>query len=164
MAAPLLLVLGALLFLLVVGGTVLLVVLLVSRRPDGSLSSEVAAARRHSVLGSVLSGLVLAASLAALVVTAASVDLPGPSRVIAVVPLAGAATALLVLLVGELTWPRPRGATRTTLLHDRSARSLLQGAWPRTAAASVVLLAGVLLAGCLLATDGRAYRHAPVDP
>jgi hypothetical protein len=86
------------------------------------------------------------------------------ARVLAVAPLVGVLAALCALLVGELTWPRPTGTSRTALLQDRSLRTLLQGAWVRAAAATTVLTAAALVVGGLVADgSGQAIRHQRVD-
>jgi hypothetical protein len=143
------------LLLLLIAAVVVAVLLAVSARPGTTLTSKVASARRHAVVTSLVASALMAASLLALawlVITDALSGLDG-ARVVAVAPLVATATALVVLLAGELTWPRPHGATRTALLHDRSVRSLLHGGWSKAALAAVVALTVVLVATGLLA-DG----------
>jgi hypothetical protein len=119
----------------------ILVGLAVSARPDHTLSRELVSARRHGVTTSVVAVLLQLLGFALVVVGL------GNATVTGVLPLTGSALALLALLVGELTWPRPRGTTRTAVIRERSVRSLLRGGWARTAAASATLLAVTLLVG-----------------
>ncbi len=119
----------------------ILVGLAVSARPDHTLSRELVAARRHGVSTSVVAVLLQALGLALTVVGL------GDAPLTAVLPLAGSALALLALLVGELTWPRPRGTTRTAVIRDRSMSSLLPGGWTRAAGGAATLLVIALVTG-----------------
>jgi hypothetical protein len=119
----------------------ILVGLAVSARPDHTLSRELVLARRHGVTTSVVAALLQGVGLALVLVGL------GDARLSGVLPLAGSALALLALLVGELTWPRPRGTTRTAVIRDRSVRSLLRGGWTRAAGAAATLLVATLLVG-----------------
>ena len=146
------------------------VVLVTTARSEATLTSEVAAARRHAVTTSavaallmlgtpVLLGLFLGATA---VVGLGALPLMTSARALAVTPLLGALAGLCALLVGELTWPRPTGSSRTALLQDRSLRTLLEGAWVRTAAVTTVLTAAALVtAGVLADGSGQAIRHTP---
>jgi hypothetical protein len=118
-----------------------LVVLALSARPDHTLSRGLVSARRHGVTTSVVAVLLQVLGLGLTVVGL------GDATLTAVLPLAGSALALLALLVGELTWPRPRGTTRTAVIHDRSLGSLLRGGWARTAGGAATLLVLTLLVG-----------------
>ncbi|MEO5711097.1 MAG: hypothetical protein ABIQ59_14915 [Nocardioidaceae bacterium] len=142
--------------MVVVGAVVLFVVL--SARPSATLTSEVATARRHAVTTSVLSVLVTVISLAPVGIALAAA-VPDGHAGVAALPLAASGVALVVLLVGELTWPRPQGASRVAVLRDRSAIALLHGGWPRVAAASTGLLLVTLAVAGAVAHDGRAVRH-----
>ena len=153
---------GLLLFVLLpVGvGAAVLTLLLRGSIPDDSITSEVAAARRHAVLTSVLAGAMATLGTVVVLVTAMVADLGLTPTTVACAPLVGAAAALLALLTGELTWPRQRGATRTALLHDRTAASVLRGRWPAAAVASLlVTMAGLLVGGAVAAPDGRSISH-----
>jgi hypothetical protein len=146
------------LLLLLVAGLVVLVALAASARPDHTLTRELASARRHGVTTSAVAVVVLLLTLA-LTPTGVTVAGLDGARLAAVLPLTGSAAALLVLLVGEVTWPRPRGTTRTALVHDRSMALLLQGGWARVAGVAVSLLVLTAVAGGLLAhEDGRSLR------
>ena len=139
-----------------------LVLVVVSRRPSATLTTEVATARRHAVTTSALSVVVALVSLAPVGAVLAGA-LPDVHVGVACIPLAVTAVALVVLLVGELTWPRPSGSSRVALLHDRSVRGLLRGAWPVSAAVASGLLAVTLLVTGSVAYDGRAVRHVRPD-
>lgn len=137
-------------------GLVVIVVVAASARPDHTLTRELVSARRHGVATSAVAILVM---LVALATTPAGITVAGldGARLAAVTPLAGAVAALLVLLLGELTWPRPRGVTRTALMHDRRVADLVRGRWAATAAASGALLVLTTVGGGLLADpDGRS--------
>jgi hypothetical protein len=160
----------AVLAALLLGGA-LLVVLVTSSRPDALMSSELAAARRHAVTTSGVSLTLLLASPVVLVLGLAATRLVGAAYwvaptfpLVACAPLLGALLALLVLALGEVTWPRPTGTSRTALLHDRSARALLTGGWPRCGGVTV-LVATVLLVGAGLLGDasGGSVTHVRAD-
>lgn len=129
-------------------------------RPPRHLPAEVEAARRH---GLVTSGIALAVFLTApaLLLLASWVLFGSVGPSIRVAPLASSAAALLALLVGELTWPRPRGATRSALLADRSVGSLVRGRWARATGTSAGLLALTVLAGSLLSDGGDSLGGGP---
>jgi len=131
------------LLLVVPLGLVVVVLVAASARPDHTLSRELVSARRHGVTTSVVAVLLQGLALA-LTPFSPGID---DARVAAVLPLTGSAMALVALLVGELTWPRPRGATRTALIHDRSVAMLLRGRWATTALVAGGLLLGTLLVG-----------------
>ncbi len=152
------------LLLLLAVGAVVLVVLAATRRPDAQLTSEVAAARRHGLVTSVLA--------IAFVLLAPAVMWPGLSQVVpggfllGVLPLLGAIGAQAVLLVGERTWPRPRGTTRSAMVHPRSVGMFLRGGWAVLTAGAVAALAVVIATGRYLGRhdDGHSLHtvdHAP---
>lgn len=130
-------------------------------RPDSTLSSEVASARRHAVLTSALAAVAMAGAVLLVVVSALVADVGIAPRVLACLPLAATGIALVVLLLGELTWPRPHGATRTAVLHDRSAATVLPGRWVAAAALVTVVTAALLVVGGLLGSaDGRSVSRS----
>jgi hypothetical protein len=149
------------LLLLLAVGTVVLVALAATRRPDVSLTSEVAAARRHGLVTSVLA--------IAFVVLAPAVLWPVLSQLVpdgfllGTLPLIGAIGAQSVLLVGELTWPRPRGAVRTALVGPRSPGLFLRGGWATLTASSVVALAAVIATGGYLGRNDDGHSLHTVD-
>ncbi len=149
------------LLLLLVAGSVTAVALALSARPDGTLPSEVAAARRHAVVSSALAGAVALVVCVLLPLTLVMLRLGVPARLVACLPLVAAGSALVVLLVGELTWPRQRGATRTARLQDRSFVSVLGGRWPRWAAVVVLgQIAATVALGVLADPSGRSLTRA----
>lgn len=135
----------------------ILVALAVSARPDHSLSRELVSARRHGVTTSVVAVLLQVLGFGLTFVGV------GESPLTAVLPLAGSALALLALLVGELTWPRPRGTTRTAVIHDRSMASLLRGGWARTTTGEAALLLVTLGIGGWLGNSGSSDASIAVS-
>jgi hypothetical protein len=152
-------------------GMALVVVLMTSSRPEALMSSELAAARRHAVTTSGLSlTLLLAAPVVLVVGMAATTAVGGLSSVVptistvACAPLLGALLALLALLLGEATWPRPTGTSRTALLHDRSVRALLGRGWPSWGGVTVLVTAALLVgAGLLGDASGGSVTHVRAD-
>lgn len=150
----------------------LLVVLLVAvaaasgtgfvRRSPPSRETTVAAARRHASVSSVAAvALGVTAALGTGVVATLPGTLQGASRngVAALsVPLAFGIAYTAVLLLGELTWPRPEGdLRRARLVHrglfDAAPRSLVALTTGALVGGGVVVLLGALLA----APDGRSF-------
>ncbi len=150
-----------LLGLLLVAATVVALVV-VSARPSATLTTEVATARRHAITTSALSVLVTVVAVVPVGVALAA-GVPDVHAGVACLPLAAAGVAVLVLLVGELTWPRPGGASRVALLRDRTTRALLRGAWPTAALTSVGLLVLTLVVTGSVAHDGHTVRHVRPD-
>lgn len=124
-----------------------------ARRATPSRETAVAAARRHAGLtaaaalaGAVLAGLGTAVSGLGL--------FTGPGdlgRSLLLAPLAAATTHSLVLLVGELTWPRPRGDVRRAQLARRGPLDAAPRRLLRLAAATATALVVVLVVGTLTA-------------
>ncbi len=161
MAASLLLLVPAVLFASV--GVVVLVVLALTARPDHTLTSEVASARRHGLATSVLAQIafVLAIALLLWLATRPSDGSVRPTPVwLGALPLIGAVVALLVLVVGELTWPRPRGLQRQVNLNPRTLADLVPRAWGRTLATLLTLTLAVIAFGWWAAdVDGHSLRR-----
>lgn len=145
---------------LTVVGVVVLAVLAATARPSARLAAEVAAARRHANLTSlVATAAFLALGFLALGGLAADADVDG-SRLTATAPLICAAVALVVLLVGELTWPRPTGVRRTALLNARTPLVLTRSRWACGLAAGSAALAALLGATGLAADEtGRSLTR-----
>lgn len=142
MAASLLLLGPAVLFATV--GLVVLVVLALTARPDHALASEVASARRHGLVTSVLAATAFVATIA-LLIAFASRPSDGYVRLWqGALPLTGAVVALLVLALGELTWPRPRGLQRQVNLNPRTLDDLVPQIWTRILVGLVVLTLAVI--------------------
>lgn len=145
------------LLLLVPVALAVLAAVAATARPGHTLSTELAAARRHGVVTSVIA---VVLQIVGLLLTPVFASEP---RVAAGMPLAGSAAALLTLLVGEMTWPRPRGVMRTALVRERTARSLLRGNWFTAAAASVSLLTVAIAIGGLLGRSGSGHSIGTVE-
>jgi hypothetical protein len=155
MAGPALLLLPLLLALPI--ALVVLVALAATARPGRTLSAELATARRHGVVTSIVAVIL---QVAGLLLTPAFIETPALA---AGFPLAGSAAALLALLIGELTWPRPTGTVRTALVRERSTSSLLQGRWFAVAVLSVAALAATLVVGGQLGRSGSGDSIATVE-
>jgi hypothetical protein len=158
------------LLLVVPVGLAVIVGLALSARPDHTLSRELVSARRHGVTTSAVAvllqglGLVLALGSPSLGLTVVGLD---EARLTAVMPLFGSVLALVALLVGELTWPRPRGTTRTAVIRDRSIGSLLRGGWASTTGVATALLVLTLLVGGWLggsSSSDEAIATVDVQP
>lgn len=163
MAAGLLVVVLPLFVLLLGGGIVVLVVLAATHRPDATLTHEVASARRHGLVVSVIATVVLLVGSVVLGVGLAR-TLQATAALAAAAPLLAGSAALVVLLVGELTWPRPRGETRTAVLSGRRVRDLAAGGWATAAALACAALAVLVVAAGVLADgSGRAIAHQDGD-
>jgi hypothetical protein len=130
-----------------------------ARRTPPSREAAVAAARRHAA-GT--AGLALVAAAAVGLATAISgIDVfPGEAslgRTLVLAPVAAGIAHTLVLLIGELTWPRPQGDVRRARL---ARRGLLDAAprWlVRLAAGTLAGLVLVLVVGAVTA-DGSGRR------
>ena len=147
MASLLLLALPAVIFL--VCGLVVLVVLAATARPDDTLPSEVASARRHGLVTAVLAEIAFVVTIALLIALESRPSdgiRPTPTW-LGAVPLIGSMVALVVLALGELTWPRPTGAARVVNLNPRSLPDLVPRSW-------ATALAGLGLAAVAVAVTG----------
>lgn len=160
MSGPLLL--AAPLLLLLVGGAGVGGFLLARRVPAGRLPLPVAAARRR---GTALALAALAVAGALLLVgTSLPQDSLRRTQLVAVTPLAAAAAHAVVLLLGELTWPRPRQRVRSARLAVRSVRADAPRGLLLACAASVAVALLACLAGTLLADGtGRSITWAAAD-
>lgn len=137
------------------GAVVVACVLLARHVPSTELSLPVVRARRR---GSIVAGsaLALAAGVTLFGLTLAPSDLRR-TQLIAVSPLAAAALHAGVLLVGELTWPRPALRLRSARLAVRTVRQDAPRGMVLLLSAACVLTWSVCVAGTLLSDDsGRA--------
>jgi hypothetical protein len=132
------------------------------RRTPPSRETAVAAARRHAALTGATA--VVAAVAAGLAAAISGIDLfPGEAslgRTLMLAPVAAGIAHTAVLLLGELTWPRPQGDVRRARL---ARRGLLDAAprWlVRVGAGAVAGLVVVLVAGAL--TADRSGRRLTV--
>lgn len=145
------------LLLLVPVALAILVAVSATARPGHTLSHELATARRHGVVTAVVAVLLQIVGLLLAPVFARDPQLA------AVLPLVGSAAALMALLVGELTWPRPQGMVRTALVRERTTSSLLRGSWPTAAAIAVgTFVVSVVVAG-QLGRSGSGRSIGTVD-
>ncbi|WP_380170899.1 hypothetical protein ACFEMC_18030 [Kineococcus sp. DHX-1] len=141
--------------LFVAGALVVGCVLLTRRVPSTELSLPVLRARRRGSVVAVVA-LALAAGLAVVGLTLTPSDLRR-TQLVAVSPLAAAALHAGVLLVGELTWPRPALRLRSARLVVRTVRQDAPRGMVVLFATSCALTWSVCVAGTLLADDtGRA--------
>jgi hypothetical protein len=127
-----------------------------ARRIGPSREVVVAAARRQALVVSVLAPLAAICPVVLLVVAGGDVGQGFPGKVgdaLLMSPLAFALTHTVVLALGELAWPRPRGAVRRARL---VRRGLLDAA-PR-------LLVRLLLTGTLLLVVVLAVGAGWADP
>ncbi|PRY15903.1 hypothetical protein [Kineococcus rhizosphaerae] len=155
MFGPVVAVLPLSLFLLAglaVGG-----VLLVRRVPSTDLTAPVVRARRR---GTTVAVLAVALAVALFVL---GTSLPQTSlrrtQLIAVVPLAAAALHAAVLLVGELSWPRPAQRVRSARLAVRSVRQDAPRGMLTLFTLACALTWAVCVAGTAMAADdGRSYE------
>lgn len=163
MAAGLLLTVPAAIFL--VCGLVALVALSLTARPDSTLPSEVASARRHGLVTSVLAQVAFVATMGLLIflATRPSTDGVRPTPLwLGALPLIGAIAALVVLMLGELTWPRPRGVRRQVNLNPRTLRDLVPRLWARVLLAMGGLTVAVIGLGWWAADpSGHALQRGP---
>ena len=111
-------------------------------------------ARRHQIGVVLLAGLVAVGTLTGL--TAVWLNEP-PIWRIGIVPALACTAALAVLALGELTWPQPRGRTRTARLDARTWSTVLDGVWPRAYAAGLAVMTIVLgVATAVAQPDGMS--------
>lgn len=157
MAASLLLLVPVVLFGTV--GVVVLVVLTLTARPDHTLASEVASARRHGLVTSVLAATAFVATIAVLIALASRPSDGYVRHWQGALPLTGAVVALLVLALGELTWPRPRGLQRQVNLNPRTLSDLVPRTWTRILVGLTVLTVAVIGFGWWAA---HPYGHSLV--
>ena len=130
-----------------------------ARRTPPSRESTVVAARRHARSTTVVALLAApAAALGCAVVFISMIPSPGSiGRALLLAPVAAGVAHTAVVLLGELTWPRPQGDVRRAGL---ARRGLLDAAprWLlRVGATTVAVLVVVLVTGAVLA-DGSGRR------
>src|SRR4051812_19466579 len=134
-----------------------------ARRSGPSHEAAVAAARRHGLVVAVLAPVAGLVSVGGLLWAAADVGhgFPGSmGNALAISPLAYALAHTLVMILGELTWPRPAGAVRRARLVPRRLSGVLPRRLTRVVAAGTVLLVAVLVVcGILADPDGRSMSH-----
>lgn len=145
-----------------VAAVVVASVLFLRRTPAADLPVPVADARRRSALVAVVA-VVLALALVGLGATADSFAVRN-GQLLAVLPLAAAALHTVVVLVGELSWPRPRTRVRSARLVSRSMGASVPRGWLRGATVTVALTVLTCAAGIALAApDGRSLSWTSPD-
>jgi hypothetical protein len=134
-------------------------------RPSASLAAEVASARRHSILTAGVALVALVTLGVGLWFHVAGTDDVNGSRLAAVSPLLASSVALVALVLGEATWPRPQGTLRSARLVPRRAWSLTSRPWCVVAAGSVSALVGVVVSGGVVADEsGRRLVGRSGEP
>lgn len=148
-------------------GVIVMIALRITARPDHTLPSEVASARRHGLLTSVLAEIAFVATIALVLwATMFQPDAPGSLGAAAAwlgaSPFLGGLVALVVLALGEVTWPRPSGTQRTTNLNPRTLADLLPRRWTLLLTGALLVTAAVIVSGWLAADETGAaitVRH-----
>jgi hypothetical protein len=138
-------------------------VLAAARRAGRSPEVAVTAARRHGLTVAVLAPVAGVVAVVLLLGAGADVGHGFPGSIgdaLVLAPLAYALAHTLVLLVGELTWPRPAGAVRRARLTRRrladvAPRRLLRVLVGATAA----LVAAIGVGAALAAPGGHTFEH-----
>jgi hypothetical protein len=153
---------GPVLVVLAVAATVGVIVA-AARRAGRSPEATVTTARRHGLTVALLAP--VAGLVAVALLTAAGADathgFPGNAGdALTLAPLAYALAHTLVVLIGELTWPRPAGAVRRARLAPRGLTAVAPRRLLRTCLAATAVLVTVLVVGAVLADpDGRRISH-----
>jgi len=152
------------LLLTVVTGVVLVVVLAATATRSERLIGTVSAARRHGTASGALAVAVGLAGAWAAPRAARSLDLASGVGLLAV-PFVFALAHTAVVLAGELTWPRPRGAVRSAALTARAPSTVAPRGMHRLFRASALLVAVVCALGWLTADpSGRRISSTAVGP
>jgi hypothetical protein len=138
----------------------------VARRTSPSRESAVAAARRHAAGTAVLA--LVAAAAVGLATAISGIDVfPGEAslgRTLMLAPVAAGIAHTLVLLVAELTWPRPQGDVRRARLARRGPLDAAPRWLVRLVAGALAGLVLVLVVGSVTADDsGRRISVAWSD-
>ena len=126
--------------------------------------SVLQAALLHERTTSVVAGIIALGLIAYVVSPAGLPHLTGvtatPGLLVALSPLVAVAMLLVVRVIGELAWPRPRGAVRTAPLARRTVRGL--GEWRLSLYLSTAALTAVaLVAFGTTAGEGGRRVDAP---
>ena len=136
-------------------GVVAAAYLLGTARRAAVMDEQLARARRHQVGTSVLAG---AVALVAMPAGAALTPWLGQDTVLPVLPSLMVALACAVLWVGEVTFPRPSGTVRSTVLNPRSLDNVVPSGWLRACIALGALDLVIFAFGAMTADDGRSLR------
>jgi hypothetical protein len=134
-----------------------------ARRAGRSSEATVTAARRHGLAVAVLGP--VAGIVTVVLLVGAGLDaghgFPGAvGDAMALAPLAYALAHTIVLLLGELTWPGPRGRVRRARLVRRRLSDVAPQRLTRVLAGGTAMLVTLLAVGTALAApDGRSLVH-----
>src|SRR4051794_15699022 len=138
-----------------VAGIVVLVAVAAAPLPTSALPAPTRAARRHAVLGGTLAVVLAGAAMLGTVVTSRTADTGWAAAALVLAPAVAGAVHSMVLLITELTWPRPEGTVRSAAVVRRGVRDIAPRALTATLAVlTAALVAGVLTAG-LVADDSE---------
>jgi hypothetical protein len=141
-------------------GLVVAAHLLGTARRAAVMDEQLARARRHQVGISVLAG---AVAIITLPIGSALTPWLGQNTVLPVLPSVMVVAACLVLWVGEVTFPRPSGPVRSTVLNARSFNSVVPSGWLRACIALGALDLLIFAFGALTADGGRSLRWTEGD-
>jgi hypothetical protein len=138
-----------------VAGIVVLVAVAAAAVPTSALPAPTGAARRHAVLGGTLAVVLAGAAMLGTVVTSRTAHARWAAAALVLAPAVAGAVHSTVLLVTELTWPRPDGTVRSAAVVRRGVRDIAPRAMTATLAVlTAALVAAVLTAG-LVADDSE---------
>jgi hypothetical protein len=134
--------------------------LLATARRAAVMDEQLARARRHQVGISVLAA---AVALATMPAAAALTPWLGQSTVLPLLPSLMVAAACAVLWVGEVTFPRPSGMVRSTVLNPRGLESVLPRGWVRLCIGLAVFDLGLFVLTAATADGGNAISWQDGD-
>ena len=128
-------------------GIVVLVAVAAAAVPTSALPAPTGAARRHAVLGGTLAVVLAGAAMLGTLVTSATAHASWAAAAPVLAPAVAGAVHATVLLLTELTWPRPEGTVRSAAVVRRGVRDIA----PRALTATLGVLTAALVAGVLTA-------------
>ncbi|MGY2076370.1 hypothetical protein [Blastococcus sp. SYSU DS0828] len=134
-----------------------------ARRSPPSREHAVAAARRHATRTAAAAyALGAAAAFAFLAAEVGNTSPGGFGVTVLLTPVAFGVVHVVVLALGELTWPRPAGDVRRARLVRRGPLDAAPRWLLRTTTAAFALAALTVVGGALLAApDGRSVTYSP---
>jgi hypothetical protein len=141
-------------------GVVIAAYLLGTARRASVMDEQLARARRHQVGVSLLAG---AAALVTMPVGAALTPWLGQSTVLPLLPSLMVVVACAVLWLGEVTFPRPTGLVRSTVLNPRGLDSVLPRGWVRLGVGLAAFDLLVFAGGVLTADGAKAITFTEGD-
>src|SRR4051794_29776465 len=145
-----------------VAGIVVLVAVAAAPLPTSALPAPTRAARRHAVLGGTLAVVLAGAAMLGTVVTSRTADTGWAAAALVLAPAVAGAVHSMVLLITELTWPRPEGTVRSAAVVRRGVRDIAPRALTATLAVlTAALVAAVLTAGPVAGDSPPQSIHPP---